>query len=468
MNSKLADKINANNGFSFFHVDAFTANVQLENCTYSGKATHAIRSAEGSCVNVTGANNVVDANIPTVYYATDGDIYVNGTVNKNTANETGGGGTVRFQEVGTNVWQTGTTRGQIIGTCLSQRYGGPQYYISDGRGGYDSVDHFNIHGNTNMTPSFTGQFGYDPRSKKVKFAVGNSNINDWVEFANSDALEATKTSLTNLVNTTKDTLTQTVNNIKQQVANTINSDLVRYIELQSGYRMWTNGAAFAKGEKFIYEGKAYQVVSNNAVNVSDNNARTLSSNSNIIGAVINLEGNSVVQYFDRDDAHLVGELVLLPYIANGYVLANGAEVAKSRYPRLYDFAENNGLWTTDTNKRGLFRKSGSDKFFLPDYRYVYLKADVDAGDIGNFAASSAPRITGEMAIRSDGVLGIEYASGAFVKDTELTDGSAQTLNLRRNYGKKLKFDASRSSSVYTGGSNSIHPDHINLYPLIKY
>lgn len=466
MNSKLADKINANNGFSFFHIDAFTANVQLENCTYSGKATHAIRSAEGSCVNVTGANNVVDANIPTVYYATDGDIYVNGTVNKNTANETGGGGTVRFQEVGTNVWQTGTTRGQIIGTRLSQRYGGPQYYISDGRGGYDSVDHFNIHGNTNMTPSFTGQFGYDPRSKKVKFAVGNSNINDWVEFANSETLDAAKTSLTSLVNTTKDTLTQTVNSALATL-NSANSNLVRYIELQTGYRMWTNGAVFTKGEKFIHEGKAYQVVSDNAVNVSDNNAGTLRSNSNIIGAVINLEGNSVVQYFDRDDAHLVGELVLLPYIANGYVLANGAEVAKSRYPRLYDFAEKNGLWTTDTNKRGLFRKSGSDKFFLPDYRYVYLKADVDAGDIGKFAASSAPRITGEMAIRTDGVLGIEYASGAFVKDTELTDGSAQTLNLRRNYGKKLKFDASRSSSVYSGG-NSIHPDHINLYPLIKY
>lgn len=466
MNSKLADKINANNGFNFFHIDAFTSNVQLQNCTYSGKATYAIRSAEGSCVNVTGSNNVVDVNIPTVYYATDGDIYVNGTVNKNTANETGGGGTVKFQAVGTNVWQTNTTRGQIIDTKLSQRYGGPQYYISDGRGGYDAMDHFNIHGNTNMTPSFTGQFGYDPRSKKVKFAVGNSNINDWVEFANSDTIEAAKTSLTSLVNTTKDTLTQTVNNALS-VVNSANSNLVRYIELQTGYRMWTAGAVFAKGEKFIHEGKAYQVVSNNAVNVSDNNANTLRSNSNIIGAVINLEGNSVVQYFDRDDAHLVGELVLLPYIANGYVLANGAEVAKSRYPRLYDFAEKNGLWTTDTNKRGLFRKSGSDNFFLPDYRYVYLKADVDAGDIGKFAASSAPRITGEMAIRTDGVLGIEYASGAFVKDTELTDGSAQTLNLRRNYGKKLKFDASRSSSVYSGG-NSIHPDHINLYPLIKY
>lgn len=212
MNNKLADKINANNGFNFIHVDASTANVQLENCTYSGKATYAIRSTNGSCVNVTGANNVVDNNIPTVYYATDGDIYVNGTVNKNTANEGTGGGSVKFQQVGTNVWQTNTTRGQIIDTKLSQRYGGPQYYISDGRGGYDAMDHFNIHGNTNMTPSFTGQFGYDPRSKKVKFAVGNSNINDWVEFANSDTIEAAKTSLTSLVNTTKDALTQTVNN----------------------------------------------------------------------------------------------------------------------------------------------------------------------------------------------------------------------------------------------------------------
>lgn len=462
---RLINKATNNRNFNLICVDTYSANVTIDTCTFYGKAKYGIRSTESSIVNIIG-NNTVAEGIETVYYATDGNIHVNGTANRNTSNETTGGGQVRFQDVVTPSYQN-TTRGQIIGTRLSQKYGGPQYFISDGRGGYDSVDHFNIHGNTNMTPSFTGQFGYDPRSKKVKFAVGNSNINDWVEFANSDALEAAKTSLTSLVNTTKDTLTQTVNNIKQQVANTINSDLVRYIELQSGYRMWTNGAAFTKGEKFIYQGKAYQVVSNNAVNVSDNNASTLSSNSNIIGAIINLEGNSIVQYFDRDDAHLVGELVLLPYMAAGYVLANGAEVAKSRYPRLYDFAEKNGLWTTDTNKRGLFRKSGSDKFFLPDYRYVYLKADVDAADIGKFATSSAPRITGEMAIRTDGVLGVEYASGAFVKDTELTDGSAQTLNLRRNYGKKLKFDASRSSSVYTGG-NSIHPDHINLYPLIKY
>ena len=73
-----------------------------------------------------------------------------------------------------------------------------------------------------------------------------------------------------------------------------------------------------------------------------------------------------------------------------------------------------------------------------------------------------------MAIRSDGIVGVESASGAFVKDTDITRSTAQSIELRGStYGKKLKFDASRSSSVYSGG-NSIHPDHINLYPLIKY
>jgi len=206
---RLINKATNDRNFNLICVDAYSANVTIDSCTFYGKAKYGIRSTESSTVNIIG-NNTVSENIETVYYATDGDIHVNGTANRNTSNETTGGGQVRFQDVITPSYQN-TSRGQIIGTRLSQRYGGPQYYISDGRGGYDSVDHFNIHGNTNMTPSFTGQFGYDPRSKKVKFAVGNSNVNDWVEFANSDTVEAAKTSLTSLVNTTKDTLTQTVN-----------------------------------------------------------------------------------------------------------------------------------------------------------------------------------------------------------------------------------------------------------------
>ena len=445
---RLINKATNDRNFNLICVDAYSANVTIDSCTFYGKAKYGIRSTESSTVNIIG-DNTVSENIETVYYATDGDIHVNGTANRNTSNETTGGGQVRFQDVVTPSYQN-TTRGQIIGTRLSQRYGGPQYYISDGRGGYDSVDHFNIHGNTNMTPRFTGQFGYDPRSKKVKFAVGNSNVNDWVEFANSDTVNSIKTELNNSITTSNDLI-------------------ISFIESQSGYRIWRDNARFNKGEKFIYNGKAYEVVSQTATTTSTTNANIIMINSHNFGVVLNLPDGSRVQYFDRNDAHSVGELVLLPYIATGYVLANGAEVEKSRYPRLYEFAEKNGLWTPNTNKRALFRKSGSDKFFLPDYRYVYLKADVNAADIGYFSASIAPRITGEMEIRAGGQIGIENASGAFVKDTEPTRTGAREQVFDKNYfGKKLKFDASRSSRVYTGENHAIHPDHINLYPLIKY
>ena len=445
---RLITKATNDRNFNLICVDAYSANVTLDSCTFYGKAKYGVRSTEGAAVSVIG-NTTVAEGIETVYYATDGNINVNGVANRNTSNETTGGGQVRFQDVITPSYQN-TTRGQIIGTRLSQRYGGPQYYISDGRGGYDSVDHFNIHGNTNMTPSFTGQFGYDPRSKKVKFAVGNSNVNDWVEFANSDTVNSIKTELNNSITTSNDLI-------------------ISFIESQSGYRIWRDNARFNKGEKFIYNGKAYEVVSQTATTTSTTNANIIMINSHNFGVVLDLPDGSRVQYFDRNDAHSVGELVLLPYIATGYVLANGAEVEKSRYPRLYEFAEKNGLWTPNTNKRALFRKSGSDKFFLPDYRYVYLKADVDAADIGYFSASVAPRITGEMEIRAGGQIGIEGASGAFVKDTEPTRTGAREQVFDKNYfGKKLKFDASRSSRVYTGENHAIHPDHINLYPLIRY
>ena len=76
-----------------------------------------------------------------MYYATEGDINVNGAATKNTSSETTGGGQVRFQDVATTPTYPNTTRGQVIGTRLSQKYGGKLGYISDGNGGYSSIDH---------------------------------------------------------------------------------------------------------------------------------------------------------------------------------------------------------------------------------------------------------------------------------------------------------------------------------------
>ena len=422
--------------------------------TLNGSARSGLATSPNSNITVGGDTNTAN----NVYYVMNtsggGTILVNTPFNWNTTVVPSNGNTI-FRPYVTPPKLSGITKGQIAPGWAP--YGGVQYYIADGQNGWLSVDHFNIGGNLSGTPNFAGQFGYNRSTKTLKFALDNKSNNDWLELANVSTVSETMESIRQIA--------QTANSSVETMATT----LIKAIEMQSGYRIWNNNAKFVKGEKFIYEGKAYQVVSNNAVFVNNNNANTLKNNSNVIGSIINLEGNSTVQYFDKDDNHLIGELVLLPYKPDGYVLANGGEVSISRYPRLYEFAEKNSLWTTDVNKRGLFRKSGTDKFFLPNYTYVYLKADVDTPDIGNFVTSSAPKITGEMAIRTGGQIGIEYASGAFVKDSDPTNTGAQIETLNKQYfGKLLKFDASNSSNVYSSNDPHIHPDHINLYPMMKF
>lgn len=323
----------------------------------------------------------------------------------------------------------GASQGQIVQEF--NPYNGPQYYISDGNNGWSVVDQFNIHGDTNFAPKFAGQFAYNKTTSSVSFAVGNNTKDDWVHFANEEYI-------------------------------------MDAIELMTGVKVWRSGRTYNKGDVFKnLNGMTFVVVSPTFEfnNVNDNAVTNFTNN---FGNLF-YNNNQWIQRIDPNDTHLVGELILHPCNIDGYVVANGAEVTIARYPRLYDFAEKNRLWTTDVNKKGLFRKSGTDKFFLPDYRYVYLKADVDASDIGNFVTSSAPNITGEMAIRTQGQIGIEEASGAFVKDSDPTNTGANMETFNKQYfGKKLKFDASRSSAVYNSNSRSIHPDHINLYPMIKF
>ena len=323
----------------------------------------------------------------------------------------------------------GASQGQIVQAF--NPYNGPQYYISDGNNGWSVVDQFNIHGDTNFAPKFAGQFAYNKTTSSVSFAVGNNTKDDWVHFANEEYI-------------------------------------MDAIELMTGVKVWRAGRTYNKGDIFKnLNGMTFVVVSPTfEFNTVNDNAVT--NFSNTFGNLF-YNNNQWIQRIDPNDTHLVGELILHPCNIDGYVLANGAEVAIARYPRLYDFAEKNRLWTTDVNKKGLFRKSGTDKFFLPDYRYTYLKADIDAPDIGNFVKSSAPNITGEMAIRTQGQIGIEEASGAFVKDSDSTNTGANMETFNKQYfGKKLKFDASKSSEVYSSNSRSIHPDHINLYPMMKF
>ena len=207
----------------FSNVLADSSNITLQSNTYSNDGKFAIKSSNSANVIITGNTNLITNSTGTVYCIDSGNIIVNGTMPVNTSNTLRKGGQLRFADINGATTISNISRGVVVESSVNNRFGGPQYYVSDGNGDFTSMDHFNIHGNTNMTPKFAGQFGYDPRSKKIKFAVGSSNVNDWVEFANADTLSAAKNDLTNLINTTKSTLNQTINTNLTNTTSNINT-----------------------------------------------------------------------------------------------------------------------------------------------------------------------------------------------------------------------------------------------------
>ena len=207
----------------FSNVLADSSNITLQSNTYSNDGKFAIKSSNSANVIITGNTNLITNSTGTVYGIDSGNIIVNGNMPLNTSNILRKGGQLRFADINGTTTISNISRGVVVETSVNNRFGGPQYYVSDGNGDFTSMDHFNIHGNTNMTPKFAGQFGYDPRSKKIKFAVANSNVNDWVEFANADTLSAAKNDLTNLINTTKSTLNQAINTNLTNTTSNINT-----------------------------------------------------------------------------------------------------------------------------------------------------------------------------------------------------------------------------------------------------
>ena len=207
----------------FSNVLADSSNITLQSNTYSNDGKFAIKSSNSANVIITGNTNLITNSTGTVYCIDSGNIIVNGNMPLNTSNTLRKGGQLRFADINGATTISNISRGIVVESSVNNRFGGPQYYVADGNGDFTSMDHFNIRGNTNMTPKFAGQFGYDPRSKKIKFAVANSNVSDWVEFANADTLSAAKNDLTNLINTTKTTLNQTISTNLTNTTSNINT-----------------------------------------------------------------------------------------------------------------------------------------------------------------------------------------------------------------------------------------------------
>lgn len=165
----------------------------------------------------------------------------------------------------------------------------------------------------------------------------------------------------------------------------------------------------------------------------------------------------------------VGDIAFRYKLAPGWVKLNGATVKRSDYPRLVQFATDNGLWTSapGSNPQLFGQGDGSTTMVLPDYRNRVIQG----GDTVGVKSAGLPNITGigyDAIAKTDvdafnsstsGAIGCKYYS-----NSRAGDGGTGVYN--GAFGS-LSFDASLSNSIY-GKSDTVQPPAIVLIPQIKY
>lgn len=138
-------------------------------------------------------------------------------------------------------------------------------------------------------------------------------------------------------------------------------------------------------------------------------------------------------------------------VPEGFLLCDGSEVEVADYPELYEV-----IGTT-------FGSSDSTKFCLPDLRNKTLWG-TGSSDLGTTLTSKIPNIKGQF--RLNGTEGANSVSGAFTAGAQ---GGA------RGYGHEggavnplMKFDAKRSSDVYSDDVSIVQPPALVVNFVIKY
>lgn len=156
----------------------------------------------------------------------------------------------------------------------------------------------------------------------------------------------------------------------------------------------------------------------------------------------------------------VGDIAFRYKLAPGWVKLNGATVKRSDYPRLVQFAIDNGLWTSTpgSNPQLFGQGDGSTTFVLPDYRNRFI----EGGDTVGVKSAGLPNIVGVFyAVNQSGLT----TSGAFSETQSIPGERYSGGDLAAEY--KFKFSASSSNSIY-GASDTVQPSAIVLIPQIKY
>ncbi len=148
---------------------------------------------------------------------------------------------------------------------------------------------------------------------------------------------------------------------------------------------------------------------------------------------------------------------LIPYIGTtvptGYLLANGAEVSRTKYADLF---------AAIGTKFGV--GDGATTFGLPNMNGRFIEGTTSMREVGKYVEAGLPNITGTiLGAANDG----RYFTGAF---SRTGDGPSKTYRADsgvERYNSAADFYASRSSGVY-GNSSTVQPSAMASLILIKF
>lgn len=147
--------------------------------------------------------------------------------------------------------------------------------------------------------------------------------------------------------------------------------------------------------------------------------------------------------------------VMVPFagktVPDGWLLCNGAPLAKASYPDL--FAAIGYTW------------GGSEKtFYLPNYNGRHILGTTSANSVGSTVSDGLPNITGEAALQADIGSTTGILSGAFERGKEYPN----TLDGLRGFGSfALKLNASSYNSTFGRTSSGVSVSAAYSFIIIK-
>ena len=163
---------------------------------------------------------------------------------------------------------------------------------------------------------------------------------------------------------------------------------------------------------------------------------------------------------------------------DGYIVANGAELSRTTFKNLYNWALSNELIIDQAEipntAHGYYGSGdGSTTFTIPDYRGVFMRCADQASNRGGaeprtYQADGLPNITGNFSVGS--IQGrdcaVKWATGVFASQNA-SSGNALHRAESATAPTGITFDASRSSSIY-GNSNYVQPKSVSNIVILKY